>query len=166
MFKVILIALVVLLLAATIALAANDWCFSVSFRGPGYDEESGVTAPGARERVVVAITHGRVASDRGSGFRDQLKKVLASMPAQSGLIGYQVRKQVFGDKIWTLSAWVDKLSLERFVASSVHAEAMASGTTASDFFHYAEVELPARELPISWDRATEFLRAHAYPEMQ
>ncbi len=158
MLKIALVCLLVI--GAGIALAAaTGFTVGVSFRGPGYDPEHGVTAKGAGETAVVAITYGRVASGERSTFRAQLRSVLDDMSDQSGLIGYAVRKELFGDDVWTMSAWVDEAALRDFLGADAHQAAVASGTVAAGSFRYAQVEIPTGDLPLDWNRALEILAA-------
>lgn len=157
---VIFLVLAVIGVGASIYIR-NDGCVSTPFRGPGYDAERGVIAPGAGEEVLVALTYGRLDTEQTATFRAHMKKVLADLPTREGLIGFAVRKQIFGDEVWTMSAWTDEAALEAFVYARPHQEAAQSDTIPMDKTVFARRWLPADELPLSWERAQAILAEEA-----
>ena len=142
---------------AASALALLGGCaISTSFQGPGYDRASGtVTLPG-QDTVVVALTHAVLGNSRRN-FDRGVERVVDSLEQQPGLIGYSLRRQLFGNEAWTLTVWRDEASLEAFVRSRPHREAVRSAAGELTSAAFRRVELPAAEIPIDWDTALEYL---------
>ena len=139
---------------AYLGLAFTGGCYvGVPFRGPGWDAQRGVTVDAPNDTVLVAITHGERTPGEGGAFRRELRAVLAELPEQPGLIGSSARAALFGNEIWTLSAWRDEDALDAFVASPVHRHAARSGGVERRSVVSVVLELPADELPLSWARA-------------
>ena len=131
-----------------------------SFRGPGYDPDSGVTAktPGP---VIVAVTAGEIGSGEGRAFLGELKRVLDAIPESDGLIGYAVRKELLGNKVWTLSAWTSHDALNRFVQSESHRQAVKAGGISRATVRSVTLEMSPGELPVSWKRVEKILEGDA-----
>jgi quinol monooxygenase YgiN len=129
------------------------------FRGPGYDSAKGVVGPGAGRTLVVAITQGDIAPGSRGRFDAQLRNVLAGMNEHDGLVGYSVRKQLFGRRVWTMSVWLDEASLYQFIDSPAHRAAVAEGGIPRSSFVYLRADLPADQIPLSWDRAKRMMAA-------
>ncbi|MDJ0976566.1 MAG: antibiotic biosynthesis monooxygenase family protein [Planctomycetota bacterium] len=147
------ILFVLLAAAGTAAVAARYVYVGYDFRGPGYDAERGRVVKSAGKRALVVITYGRVGEGRAGDFRERLKDVISSMDDQPGLIGFAARKRLWGDEVWTMSAWTGRDALEAFVYGGPHATAMASGAVTPPSFRSVELELDPAELPLDWDRA-------------
>lgn len=129
------------------------------FRGPGYDPSKGVVHPAAGRDVFVAVTRGDVASGRGSAFSEQLQSVLSTMDEHDGLIGYSVRKQLVGRRVWTMSVWIDRASMERFVRSPQHRDAISRGGIPRSAFVAAYTSVEVGRVPFGWPEAERLLEA-------
>jgi hypothetical protein len=77
------------------------------------------------------------------------------------LIGYAVRKELLGNKVWTLSAWTSRDALNRFVRSESHRQAVKAGGISRATVHSVTLEMPPGDLPVSWKRVEEILEADA-----
>ena len=131
---------------------------STPFRGPGV-ERDGVATEG--ERVVVALTHAVLDRSKRRPF-DRYTKILADgIESQPGLIGYSLGRQLFGNEVWTISAWTDRASLDAFVQSELHRAAMKAGRPAVRAMRSCELEVAAAELPLDREQAFALLDAHA-----
>ena len=155
--KILLALVLLLLITAVVLYVAFDGCIATSFRGPGFDPEKGVTAPGAGETVLVAITHGRIGAGETAKFRAQMKQVLADLPTREGLIGFAVRKEIFGNQVWTVSAWTTAEALEAFVYARPHREVIEDTSIPYPSTRFIRRTMPASELPIDWDRVLAIL---------
>jgi heme-degrading monooxygenase HmoA len=145
-----------LLLLSTLGTLLGGCAIATPFRGPGFaaGKVSGVD-PG--QTVVVALTNATVHSDRREPFDTHTRKVVDTLPAQPGLIGYSVRRELFGDEAWTMTVWRTDADRARFVATDAHRAAMAAGGPALKSVRFSRVEVPARDIPLSWDRAIQLL---------
>ena len=129
---------------------------STPFKGPGFDRASGVTDSDRDQTVIVALTHA-VLGDSRRHFDQGVDRVVASLDQQPGLIGYSLRKELFGNEAWTLTVWRDTASLEAFVRSGAHRQAMQTGSAELAAASFRRVEVPAAEIPIDWGTALEYL---------
>lgn len=153
-----LLLLLFALLLSSAALVARHQYLGYPFQGPGFDpDRQAVTGLPPGTTATVAITYGLVDPGKGNAFLRQLRKVLGNLPDQEGLIGYAVRKQMIGREVWTLSAWESRDSLERFVASPAHREAIRAGGIPRDRVRSVIIESDIDDLPLSWEEAVALL---------
>lgn len=80
---------------------------------------------------------------------------------QPGIVGYAVRRQFFGNEVWTMTIWRDEASRARFVASQMHRDGIAAGSKAVRQGRFVRIEIPAAEAPIPWSRALTLLESSA-----
>ncbi len=112
-----------------------------------------VKAPVTGSKVLVtlsAVEH--KPGQRGAFFTDT-KNVLSDLPNQSGLIGYSFRFQIFGKKAWTMTAWEDEESRDRFASSPIHREAVRNSRVTSQNMRFITVSVPEASLPMKWSEA-------------
>ncbi len=131
------------------------------FQGPGYDPENGARMTDKETQVFVAITHGVVNKNQKTAFSDNLKTVLASLSNSPGLIGYSVRKQLFGNEVWTMSAWTTEEALYNFITSAAHRNAAEHGGISPETVRSAYLWTSAKKLPLSWKEAQHHLKSQA-----
>ena len=129
---------------------------STPFKGPGYDRGQGVTGNSGGDTVVVALTHAMLGEQRRN-FDRGVERVVDSLAQQPGLIGYSLRRELFGNEAWTMTVWRDEASLDAFVRSSAHQQAIREGAGDLAGANFRRFELPAAELPIDWDTALAYL---------
>lgn len=129
-----------------------------SFRGPGFSDELGVTAPDAGETVVVAITHAVLDGKNRDAFDEYTQKVIKSLRGNDGYIGYAVRTRIFGNEVWTMTVWRDEESTKAFVRSPVHQEAIRRGLAGVKTAQFLRFEWPRSEVPPSWDEVKRRLQ--------
>ena len=144
--------------AVLMLLALGGCVFATPFRGPGYDAKTGVTAEGT-DKVVVALTKAVLRGDRRkrSEFWEHVFDVEASLSEQPGLIGYSLRRQMFGPVAWTMTVWTDEASLTAFVQGETHQAAIAEGFAALETAGFARFAADRTEIPVAWNRAIEVL---------
>lgn len=135
------------------------------FRGPAFDRERGAVNLDPDRVLLVALTRGDVAADGGNGFGPALRDVLDGMDAHDGLVGYSVRRQLLGPRVWTMSVWTDRESLEKFLASPAHRAAVRNGGIPGEAVISAYLEVPAGQVPIPWARAKSVLAEAAQQEV-
>ncbi|MEM8955389.1 MAG: antibiotic biosynthesis monooxygenase family protein [Verrucomicrobiota bacterium] len=143
-------AILACLLAAGVGILwANLGHIGYSFRGPGYDPDRGLLyRPDGP--IIVAVTVGEIERGERRAFFKRLHEVRGAMLRQRGLIGYGLRKEILGDRVWTLSAWEDRESLNQFVRSEAHQRAIDRGGIPAGTVHSVIFEVSAEELPIPW----------------
>lgn len=112
---------------------------------------------GADDKVVVVLTHIVVNSNQRSEFDRQTRRVLDSLPSHSGMLGYSVRRQIFGNEAWTMSVWANDEDRAGFVRSAVHQEAIAKSAPAIVNIQLKRLSLPRKDVPAGWSRAIELM---------
>jgi len=111
----------------------------------------------ARQPVVLVLTRVVVDSANRGEFDRQNRRVLASMATHPGLIGFAARREVFGNRGWTMSVWADDEARVRFVGSAVHSEAMVQSRPSLRSVETRRLTLARQDLPQSWVQALALL---------
>jgi heme-degrading monooxygenase HmoA len=141
---------------SALGLVLGGCAISTPFKGPGFaDGRVKDSAPDAR--VVVSFTYAKVNDEQRAVFFDHVDRVVKSLPAQSGLIGYSIRRELLGDQVWTMTVWRSEEDRARFVLAQTHAEAMRAGMPALMAVRFARTEWPADQVPPSWKKAEDLL---------
>jgi len=146
---------VLLFALALPGIALGGCTIATPFRMIGGGAAGAGVAPDAQ--VVVVVTRAVIDPGQRRLFDQQVDRVLQNLPAQSGLIGYSIRRELFGDNAWTLTAWVDDASRAAFVGSGAHRAAMVQGAGTFVTARFARVTLPANTLPLTWNNALDIL---------
>ncbi|WP_426116816.1 antibiotic biosynthesis monooxygenase [Massilia sp. PWRC2] len=102
--------------------------------------------------VLIALTHAHVDSAQRKLFDDGANRVLQSLPSQPGLVGYSVRKQLFGDEVWTATVWTDETAMLQFVRSPDHVRAVRDSSSAVRNIEYVRLHVRRSALPVSWSQ--------------
>lgn len=146
---------VLFLLVLAISLFASGCRLSRPFRGPGYDPDLERLRSDLPESLLVAITAGRIESGASQTFSEDLTGVEERLEKSPGLVGYALRRELFGRKVWTLSIWESPAALRRFAMSAEHTEAIRRDSIPEA--KTLTLQLPRSELPLSWDKVDELL---------
>ncbi len=109
------------------------------------------------DRVVLVLTRVVVDAGQRAEFDRQTRKVIRSMGAQPGLIGYAARRQLFGNEGWTMSVWASDEARAQFARSAVHREAIARSAPALVSVELKRLTLARKDVPADWSRALEML---------
>lgn len=110
-----------------------------------------VGAPDAS--VQVSLTHAVVDPARRAPFDRYVNRVATVLPGEPGLLLYSIRRELFGNQVWTMTAWRSAEDRARFFASGLHREAMAEAGAAIVHVRTVRVVLPRSALPVDWDWA-------------
>lgn len=139
-------------LAATLLSAVLGGCaIATPFRSTGAGDGS---AP-----AVVALTEATLGPDGAAraAFWEGVWTVERTLKDQPGLIGYSVRRELLGNRAWTMTMWQSEADLDRFVLSPAHRAAMASGRAALADTRFAQLERRSGDGPPSWAEALDAL---------
>jgi heme-degrading monooxygenase HmoA len=159
------ITLAVGLAASALALLTLPSCeVATPFRGPGYARPDGVILPGAGPTVWVAVTYAVLDNSSRGTFDDYSRKVVESLPQNDGYIGHSVRAKLLGNKMWTMTVWRDEPSLNSFVRSPLHREAVRKGLGGVLRGKFLRFEHPTDAAPPSWDDVLAQMQAIEYIE--
>lgn len=115
-------------------------------------------AAAADVQVVVAITKAVVDRATRGPFDAQVRAVLRGMPDQPGLVGYSVRRELFGRNLWTMTVWENDAALAAFAKGALHSEAVRVGSPALRDARFARLARSRGAAPLSWPEALEILR--------
>jgi heme-degrading monooxygenase HmoA len=115
--------------------------------------------PAAGSTVVVAVTYARYRPEAADRFWVLTRGVLDRLPGRDGLLGHSVRRTLFGDEVWTMTAWISTAALTAFIRSPEHRTAMAATDETVAEARFARFTVPAADFPPGWDRALEALAA-------
>ena len=134
----------------------QDTDFSPSpFGGPGYDEAQGGLLGPAQDTYLTSVTLLQLEPEQAAAdrFGELVGAIVATLGSQDGLIGYALGTSQQCGYASTITVWRDEEAMMRFVMSDAHAAAMSEATTISAVGVVVSFELPAAEVPISWEAA-------------
>jgi heme-degrading monooxygenase HmoA len=127
------------------------------------------SAAAATPTLEVSITHAVIDPARRGDFDRWTRRVNAGLDAQPGLLAHAIRKELFGDKVWTFTVWASAADRDRFVRSTTHQRAMDAASTGIAAMRSVRLTLAPAELPTDWDgvlalldRATADGQARSY----
>jgi heme-degrading monooxygenase HmoA len=141
-------------LAAVLGLTLLSGCaFSTGFR-----EGSAAGLP-PEAPVIVALTEAKLVSelDAHTVFWSRSRDVVRSLADRPGLVGYSIRLEPLGTRVWTMTVWRDEASLMAFVQSATHARAVRDGLPTMADGRFAQVRVTRAEAPLAWPDAVERL---------
>jgi heme-degrading monooxygenase HmoA len=110
--------------------------------------------------VVVVITEVRLGGDRSarSVFWSHVRHIEKALPGQPGLVGYALRREIFGATAWTMTVWASDGAIGEFMRSAVHRKAVQDGLPAVMVSSFVRFRRPAKAGPPGWTEAIEHLR--------
>lgn len=81
---------------------------------------------------VVAVTEATLLADRAARakFWSGVWNIERALPQQPGLVGYALRREILGDKVWTMTVWKNDDDLETFIKSDLHRRNAREGYSA------------------------------------
>lgn len=114
-------------------------------------------------KVLVAITYIEEGSnaDQNDLFWENNSAVIDDLENQSGLLGYSVRKELFGNRAWTMTTWRDTASMKKFRRSTYHKKAMNESIDAAQKAGFAKVWVAYARIPLDWEEAEVLFEKHA-----
>ena len=112
------------------------------------------------KEVVVGLTYIELGddSDKNKIFWKstfELKKKLKDYP---GYVGGSIRKEIFGNKGWTMTVWEDEESLEKFVYGERLQTAIEEGSPALLKTKFSRLKVKRKEIPLPWDEVEKILK--------
>jgi heme-degrading monooxygenase HmoA len=119
------------------------------------------SSPGADaiSEVIVVVTEVRLGADRSarSKFWDQVWAVEKALPKQHGLVGYSLRREIFGTTAWTITLWENEDVIRAFMRSPVHRRALQGGLPATIDTRFVRFRRLRGEGPPDWSVALDQL---------
>ena len=109
--------------------------------------------------VVIALTEATLGPDRAAraAFWEGVRAVESDLPNQQGLLGHALRRELFGNRAWTMTVWESERDLDRFVTAPVHAQAIRAGSAAVVGQRFATITRPRAAVPLPWAEALDVL---------
>lgn len=116
----------------------------------------GQAEQGTTVLVIIEATLGG-SSEQRSGFWTGVRSVQAVLPTQPGLIGYSLRQELLGNRVWTMTVWQSEMDVRRFADTATHRQAMQSGAEALINLRFARIERGQRMPVPTWEEAMDAL---------
>ena len=133
--------------------------------GPGYDRaQKRFTHPAGRE-LVVAVTNARLHYWRRGPFDRYTQEVYAKMETHEGYLGGAIKREIFGAEVWTFTVWRDRASLQKFIHSADHLNAMYMAREAIDVMRSLVFTHPSGSV-LSWEVVQEKIRKVSFRKLQ
>jgi len=131
------------LLPLAIATLASGCSLATPFKsGPAAFQHEG--------SVFIGVTNARVEGGNRRAFDKHTRLVIRSLGTHEGYMGHSVRSRLLGNEVWTMTVWKDEASLDRFVRSPVHREAMREGTPQVLTAKFDRFEWPSLDSRPTW----------------
>ena len=138
-----------LVLFSLFAFALTTGCaVSGPFEGPGFSE--GEVTTNTDGPLLAVVTYARRASGERSAFQSYVDTITHQLDETDGLIGYELRGELPGREVWTVTVWESEGAMLDFVASGAHATAMGASSQVVAEFDSAHLEVEAEDLPLDW----------------
>jgi heme-degrading monooxygenase HmoA len=109
----------------------------------------------AETPVIVAVTEATLVSelDAQAVFWSRSRDVVRSLAGRPGLVGYSLRLEPLGTRVWTMTVWRDDESLAAFLADPVHRRAQSDGMPSLADGRFLRVRTTRGQAPLAWDDA-------------
>ena len=133
----------------------DDLSAGQPFSGPGYKpSEGGLQAP-LQEAYLASTTAIAIKPDEASGkrFFELTVPIIGQLTQMEGVVGWEV---ALSDKCGygrTITVWRNEEAMMGFVMSDAHVAAMSESASVSTAAVVTSWEIPAAEIPLSWDVA-------------
>jgi hypothetical protein len=112
------------------------------------------------EEAVVLASRLELRSWRSvPGFFAASMRIRRQVLSADGTLGLALDAKPLQRRFWTLSAWTDASALRRLVGTEPHVGVMRRYRPLMRSSSFATFRVRRSELPISWDRARDELRA-------
>lgn len=121
--------------------------------------ENGSAASGT-QTVLVAVTEATLSNDRQAraAFWAEVRRIEAELPEQPGLLGYSLRQEVFGERVWTMTVWTSEADLRTFLAGASHRLGIRNGYPGTVDVRFVRISRPAGSPRLTWPEAVDALR--------
>jgi hypothetical protein len=130
--------------------------------GPGWDSKERRLRGDESRQVILIITQAELnVSERGP-FDRRSQELYRKLPDHPGFLAGSIRRQLFGDKVWTYSIWEDQSSLEGFINSQQHRDAVYMTDRAIRRMRSVQRQLPAKDVPHQWRELEAMVESASY----
>lgn len=103
----------------------------------------------ASDVLPVSVTHATLGAERKVFYRETLR-VYRSLAAQEGLLAFAIRREVFGNQVWTVTVWASAAARTQFLRSAAHQQAVRLGRAAIQSLRTCRWMLRRDQLPPDW----------------
>lgn len=122
------------------------------FRAPGLSSND----PGP---YLVVITEASVSREPGAAdaFFAISETLVQEIQGRPGYVGHSRRRELFGDRAWTMTVWRDTEAMLAFINGETHGAAMRRTADLVADARFARTWVAASDLPLSWKDAEALL---------
>jgi heme-degrading monooxygenase HmoA len=109
--------------------------------------------------VIIGLTYIEVGkeSHHTKIFWNHVFSIKDSIQENDGILGISIRRELFGNRGWTMTIWKDEDSLDSFVEGKRHRIAMKEGMPALIKTKFLRIERRYEEIPIAWKEVEKLL---------
>ena len=125
---------------------------------PGLKRGVAVNA-GENDQVVIGLTYIKTGGSWSKNrlFWKWVRQVYKTMEKHDGIIAYGISREIFGKQGWTISVWQDDKSLNNFVQSDIHQQAIKQGMPALVKTSFTRLTTHKDNTPLSWQKVKELI---------
>jgi hypothetical protein len=88
-----------------------------------------------------------------SKFWEHVHLIRNNISENPGILGISIRRGIFSNKAWTMTAWKDESFLEDFIEGERHRRAIREGKSSMLKSKFYRTTKKYSELPIKWEEA-------------
>ncbi len=115
------------------------------------------------EIVHVGMTHAYL-NGGASEFLLDTFKVYDELEGFEGYLGGSVRKEIWGDQVWTLSVWRTESDLKSFSSSDLHRNAIKSSGRYISKIRSTTLRMKRKDVPKTWHEARSHLEQLSFKQ--
>lgn len=125
--------------------------------GPGYDTSMETLKGNLDRDVYIAITNAYLNRSKRSLFDKKTQEIYKTLNSYDGYLMGSVRLKILGKEVWTYTVWESKQSLDKFVNSRHHVDAIYNADPAIIQMRSLIIKRRAREATLTWKQIEELI---------
>lgn len=108
-------------------------------------------------RVEISLTHAMLDPQKRTAFDAYTDQIRSQLGKQPGLVGHSVRRELFGNQVWTYTVWASAADRQAFVSTDLHLRAMQQAAHAIVDMRVRRFTVKRNEAPQSWREVLTWL---------
>lgn len=119
--------------------------------GPGYDARTKLFRTKNTNTVFVSITNAKLIGSKRISFDRYTQELYLTLDGRRGYLGGSIRKEIFGNEVWTFTVWENHEAMKEFVYSRDHLNAIYMSSEAIEVMRSINFDHPS-STQLNWER--------------